>query len=103
MSGVLATVTAGLIIGNLDLLSVNEKGYLSLKGREFVISFWEFAAFLANSVVFLLIGIDVAAVPFDLWITGSSGFDRTRASWSGVSRLPAQLALSSFSMGDFAS
>ena len=64
VSGVPATVTAGLIIGNLDLLSVNEKGYLSLKGREFVISLWEFAAFLANSVVFLLIGIDVAAVPF---------------------------------------
>jgi monovalent cation:H+ antiporter, CPA1 family len=64
VSGVLATVTAGLTIGNLDLLSANEKGYLSLKGREFVISFWEFAAFLANSVVFLLIGIDVAAMPF---------------------------------------
>ncbi len=38
---------------------------LSLKGREFVISFWEFAAFLANSIVFLLIGIDVAAMPFE--------------------------------------
>ena len=65
VSGVLATVTAGLTIGNLDLLSTNEKGYLSLKGREFVIALWEFAAFLANSVVFLLIGIDVAAVPFE--------------------------------------
>ncbi len=64
VSGVLATVTAGLTIGNLDLLSTDEKGYLSLEGREFVISFWEFAAFLANSVVFLLIGIDVAAMPF---------------------------------------
>jgi len=63
VSGVLATVTAGLTIGN-HLLSTDEKGYLSLKGREFVISFWEFAAFLANSVVFLLIGIDVAAMPF---------------------------------------
>jgi len=65
VSGVLATVTGGLLIGNLDLLSGEEKGYLSLKGREFVISFWEFAAFLANSVVFLLIGIDVAAMPFE--------------------------------------
>ena len=65
VSGVLATVTAGLVLGNLDLLSSDEKGYLSLKGREFVISFWEFAAFLANSVVFLLIGIDVAAMPFE--------------------------------------
>jgi CPA1 family monovalent cation:H+ antiporter len=34
VSGVLATVTAGLTIGNLDLLSTDEKGYLSLKGRE---------------------------------------------------------------------
>ena len=65
VSGVLATVTAGLVLGNLDLLSSDKKGYLSLKGREFVISFWEFAAFLANSVVFLLIGIDVAAMPFE--------------------------------------
>ncbi len=65
MSGVLATVTAGLLIGNFDLLSPNEKGNLSLKGREFVISLWEFAAFLANSAVFLLIGIDVAAMPFE--------------------------------------
>jgi CPA1 family monovalent cation:H+ antiporter len=63
VSGVLATVTAKLTIGN-HLLSTDEKGYLSLKGREFVISFWEFAPFLANSVVFLLIGIDVAAMPF---------------------------------------
>jgi CPA1 family monovalent cation:H+ antiporter len=65
VSGVLATVTAGLVLGNLDLLGSDKKGYLSLKGREFVISFWEFAAFLANSVVFLLIGIDVAAMPFE--------------------------------------
>jgi CPA1 family monovalent cation:H+ antiporter len=70
VSGVLATVTAGLTIGNLDLLSVNEESYLSLKGREFVSSFWEFAAFLANSIVFLLIGVDVAAMPFEAYGPG---------------------------------
>lgn len=64
VSGVLATVTAGLVMGNLGLLSENEGGYISLKGREFVFSFWDFAAFLANSVVFLLIGVDVASTPF---------------------------------------
>ncbi len=64
VSGVLATVTAGLIMGNLGLLSEEEGGYISLKGREFVLSFWDFAAFLANSVVFLLIGVDVASTPF---------------------------------------
>ena len=63
-SGVLATVTAGLIMGNLGVLREDEGGYLSLKGREFVIAFWEFAAFIANSVVFLLIGVDVASTPF---------------------------------------
>lgn len=64
VSGVLATVTAGLVMGNLGILS-EQGGYISLKGREFVLSFWDFAAFLANSVVFLLIGADVATIPFD--------------------------------------
>ena len=66
VSGVLATVTAGLIMGNLGILSEKEGGYISLKGREFVLSFWDFAAFLANSVVFLLIGVDVATIPFNV-------------------------------------
>ncbi len=64
VSGVLATVTAGLVMGNLGILSEKEGGYITLKGREFVLSFWDFAAFLANSVVFLLIGADVASMPF---------------------------------------
>ncbi|TLG79090.1 sodium:proton antiporter [Methylocystis sp. B8] len=63
VSGVLATVTAGLLMGNLGLLS-ERGGFISLKGREFVLSFWEFAAFLANSVIFLLIGADLAMIPF---------------------------------------
>lgn len=65
VSGVLATVTAGLVMGNLGLLSEEEGGYISLKGREFVLSFWDFAAFVANSVIFLLIGVDVASTPFE--------------------------------------
>lgn len=64
VSGVLATVAAGLMMGNLGVLREGEGGYLSLKGREFVHGFWEFAAFVANSVVFLLIGVDVAGTPF---------------------------------------
>ncbi|WP_036282349.1 sodium:proton antiporter [Methylocystis sp. ATCC 49242] len=64
-SGVLATVTAGLMMGNLGLLREGEGGYLSLKGREFVHGFWEFAAFVANSAVFLMIGLDVATTPFE--------------------------------------
>jgi monovalent cation:H+ antiporter, CPA1 family len=58
-SGVLATLAAGLIIGNWGLL-----GELSAKGREAVEAFWEFAAFVANSVVFILIGIHEAQQPF---------------------------------------
>jgi CPA1 family monovalent cation:H+ antiporter len=51
MSGVLATLACGLIIGNVGWL-----GSISPTGREHVVSFWEYAAFLANSVVFILIG-----------------------------------------------
>lgn len=64
VSGVLATVVAGLIMGNLGLAGEGESAFLSHKGREFVHAFWEFAAFVANSVVFLLIGVDVATMPF---------------------------------------
>jgi CPA1 family monovalent cation:H+ antiporter len=63
-SGVLATVTTGLFIGNLGLSAFAKSAFLTSKGREFVVSFWEFAAFLANSLVFLLIGVDAAELPF---------------------------------------
>ena len=55
MSGVLATLVAGLMLGNLGPL-----GVLSDRGREAVQAFWEYAAFVANSLVFLLIGMRVA-------------------------------------------
>lgn len=51
MSGVLATLTAGLVVGNLGW-----RGAISEGGRGHVLSFWEYAAFLANSFVFILIG-----------------------------------------------
>jgi CPA1 family monovalent cation:H+ antiporter len=62
VSGVLATVTAGLIMANFRLL--RGESFLSPRGQEFILGFWDFAAFLANSVVFLLIGVAVAAMPF---------------------------------------
>jgi Na+:H+ antiporter len=37
---------------------------LSPHGRAFVLEFWEFAAFLANSLVFLLIGSAMATIDF---------------------------------------
>ncbi len=52
LSGVLATITAGLIMGNLKLF-----GRISQKGEEAIHAFWECAAFVANSLIFLLIGM----------------------------------------------
>lgn len=55
LSGVLATITAGLVMSNFKPL-----GGISERGRESVQTFWEYAAFVANSLVFLLIGMHVA-------------------------------------------
>src|ERR1700719_3221164 len=65
-SGVLASVAAGLTMGNLGVLMPKERFGLSITphGRAFVLEFWEFAAFLANSLVFLLIGSALATVDF---------------------------------------
>jgi len=65
-SGVLATVTAGIVMGNLGVQGAWQ-GFgpgLTAHGRTFVLEFWEFAAFLANSVVFLLIGSAMATIDF---------------------------------------
>src|SRR5262249_34985818 len=58
-SGVLATLTTGLILGNLGGI-----GGLTERGREAVRAVWDYAAFLANSFVFLLIGMHEAHQPF---------------------------------------
>jgi CPA1 family monovalent cation:H+ antiporter len=52
LSGVLATLTAGLMLGNFGPESV-----ISERGKLVVASFWEYAAFVANSFVFLLMGM----------------------------------------------
>jgi CPA1 family monovalent cation:H+ antiporter len=58
-SGVLATLVAGLMVGNMRRMR-----YITEVGREAIQSFWDFAAFVANSLVFLLIGIRVAQQHF---------------------------------------
>ena len=63
-SGVLATVFAGLVIGNIGLLAEGDGNRISGAGREVALSLWEFAAFIANSIVFLVIGLTVAGIPF---------------------------------------
>lgn len=65
VSGVLATVSAGLLMGSMGIRGGSGgKLGLSSHGRAFVLELWEFAAFIANSLVFLLIGFTVARVPF---------------------------------------
>ena len=63
-SGVLSTVIAGLIIGNYGILG-KKTNALSPKGRASIISFWEISAFIANSIIFLLLGINVADISFE--------------------------------------
>ena len=58
VSGVLATLAAGMVMGNCG-----RGRSLTDRGGEAMIRFWDFAAFLANSIVFLLIGSRGAAQP----------------------------------------
>ncbi|MFQ5922692.1 MAG: Na+/H+ antiporter [Anaerolineales bacterium] len=53
VSGVLAVVIAGLIAGNIG------RREMSPTTRIAVLNFWEYVAFLANSVIFLVIGLEV--------------------------------------------
>ncbi|MGI8638503.1 MAG: cation:proton antiporter [Pyrinomonadaceae bacterium] len=59
LSGVLATMTAGLLVGNTTAL-----GFITEKGKEAIESFWEYAAFVVNSVIFIILGINVAYQDF---------------------------------------
>jgi CPA1 family monovalent cation:H+ antiporter len=61
-SGVLATVTAGLVIGNFGILG-EEPAFL--QAREFVLGLWEFIAFIASSFIFLEIGLTAGHLPFE--------------------------------------
>ncbi len=76
VSGVLATLTAGLIVGNYGFL-----GSFADENRQAMLGFWDYAAFLVNSFVFLLIGgreaaidlgavVGIAAVAFVLSLLG---------------------------------
>jgi CPA1 family monovalent cation:H+ antiporter len=60
-SGVLACIIAGLVTGNVGTL-----GSISQNGQEAVEAFWEFVAFVVNSLIFMLIGIRIAQQNFAL-------------------------------------
>ncbi len=53
LSGILAVLTAGLITGNTSQHS------MSPTSRIIIFNFWEYIAFLSNSILFLLIGLQV--------------------------------------------
>ncbi len=62
VSGVLAVVAAGLVNGN-----IGPRG-MSPTTRIVVFNFWEYAAFLANSFIFLLIGLQIElTILFENW------------------------------------
>src|SRR5438067_2090192 len=59
-SGIISALTAGLLIGSAGTR------FLSRAGRDRVHWAWEYFAFLANSFVFILIGMSVANQPLHL-------------------------------------
>jgi monovalent cation:H+ antiporter, CPA1 family len=63
-SGVLAALTGGLVVGNF-----RSSGSISAAGRHALGPFWEYVAFVANSLIFLLIGAQEAQQHFKgLWV-----------------------------------
>jgi CPA1 family monovalent cation:H+ antiporter len=64
-SGVLAALTAGLVVGNY-----RPSGSLSESGHHALETFWEFIAFVANSLIFILIGAQEAQQHFrGIWLS----------------------------------
>ena len=59
LSGILASLAAGLLIGNVGSLAS-----FTDKGNEAIDSFWEYVAFVANSLIFILIGFREARQSF---------------------------------------
>ncbi|MGD8753267.1 MAG: Na+/H+ antiporter [Anaerolineales bacterium] len=59
MSGILAVVSAGVYVGSVGLKNISPTTQIALD------NFWEFLSFVANSIVFLLIGLRINII--DLW------------------------------------
>jgi CPA1 family monovalent cation:H+ antiporter len=68
VSGVIAVVMAGLVVGNVGL-----KQGMQATSQIALLSFWEYAAFGVNSIVFLMVGLGIdlnhlaAYLPAILW------------------------------------
>ena len=57
VSGVFAVVSASLVVGNYGMIQG-----MSTNSRMAVFSFWEYIAFVVNSVVFLLVGLEESSI-----------------------------------------
>lgn len=66
VSPVIAVVTAGIVVGNYG----RQVG-LSERARVVVVDIWEYLAFVANSVIFLLIGQQVHALDYGAYVVPS--------------------------------
>jgi CPA1 family monovalent cation:H+ antiporter len=88
VSGPLAMVVAGLMIGNKGRTQA-----MSLTTWGFVDKFWELLAAILNAVLFVLIGMEVLLVVFsaDLWIAGTIAVVVTLAARLVTVGLPAGL------------
>ncbi|MCR4322655.1 MAG: sodium:proton antiporter [Candidatus Azambacteria bacterium] len=62
VSGIIATTAAAMMIGNYGRYKI------SPNVREFMEHFWEYAAFVSNSLIFLLIGLSVKGASFGEYI-----------------------------------
>lgn len=62
VSGIIATTAAAMVIGNYGRYKI------SPSVREFMEHFWEYAAFVSNSLIFLLIGLSVKGAPFGEYV-----------------------------------
>jgi len=59
VSGILATTAAGLVIGNRM-----GRGSITERGEESIEHFWQFAAFVSNTIIFIVLGINLAYQQF---------------------------------------
>ncbi len=61
LSGILAVVAAGLMVGNIGMQNTSPTTKLTLE------NFWEFMAFAVNSLVFLVIGLEIVIEQLFAW------------------------------------
>lgn len=61
VSGILATVTAGLVVGNYGAYKI------SPEIKDIMNHFWDYMSFFANSLLFLIVGIMMWGVKDEIW------------------------------------